>query len=170
MKKLNAKEAKKLLHLNEDEIKYIADIHNTMYQHNKAIQNNFQSSTLDDITFITKIFGYADKFKVFHWAAVSHAMHTQIDDFYAAIEQFKDDIAENIQGITGQFAPDVITKINIPGCTDPIECINNLRDTVLAYLDTDTVKNNPEYEGIRNICSGFIETVYKYIYLLRLCK
>ena len=171
MKKLNSKQVKYLSEtLTDEEIQYVTDINNTLYRQNYAKNEFDNQNSLSDIEFIAKIFGYSDKFKMFHWSAMTHSMHTQIDDFYSALESFKDAIAENIQGINGQFEQDVITKIDIPGCTDPIECINNLKDCVLRYMETTSVKENPEYEGVRNICSGFMETVYKYIYLLRLCK
>lgn len=171
MKKFNSKQVKFLSEtLSDEEIQYVADVNNTLYRQNYVKNNMDNNNTLSDVEFIAKIFGYADKFKMFHWSAVNHSTHTQIDDFYKALEDFKDAIAENVQGISGQFEKDIITKIDIPGCTEPLECINNLKDCVLNYMETSNVKNNPEYEGVRNICSGFMETIYKYIYLLRLCK
>lgn len=174
MKKLTSTQAKQLLKsLNEEEMQYIADINNTLYNQNKVRNlspDSSEEATLSDIVFISKIFGYVDKFKMFHWSAENHAMHEQIDDFYKEIEEFKDDLAENVQGIFGQFNPDTITKIDLPSCEDPITCINNLKDTVLAYMEQANVADSTEYEGVRNICSGFMETVYKYIYLFRLCK
>lgn len=171
MNKFNSKEVKALLeYLDEDEIQYVTDMNNTLYQQNVIKNSGKNDIPLNDIEFITKIFGFVDKFKMFHWSAVNHSMHEQIDDFYKKLDKFKDDLAENIQGISGQFKSDVITQINIPGCKDPLECINNLKDSVSNYLTSNKVAESPEYEGIRNICSGFMETIYKYIYLFRLCK
>lgn len=171
MNKFNSKEAKALLeYLDEDELQYVTDMNNTLYQQNIIKNAGKNDMGLSDIEFIVKIFGFVDKFKLFHWSANNHSMHDQIDDFYKILEKFKDDFAENIQGISGQFEPDVITKVNIPGCTDPLECINNLKDCVSNYLTSSKVAESPEYEGIRNICSGFMEAIYKYIYIFRLCK
>ena len=40
---------------------------------------------------------FADKFKNLHWAAKSMSYHKTIDDFWSEIENYKDEIAENIQ-------------------------------------------------------------------------
>ena len=40
---------------------------------------------------------FADKFKQLHWASCSMSMHKTIDDFWSEIENYKDEIAENVE-------------------------------------------------------------------------
>ena len=177
MAKLTSSQARALFEtLSEEELKYVADINNTLYQQNsvlnqrvKASETDITGASLHDISLIANLFGYADRFRMLHWSAVNHSTHEQIDNFYKELEKFKDDIAENIQGITGQFAANTITKVELPIIEDPIELLINLKDTVLNYFNS-LKEDQPEYEGVRNICSGFLEVCYKYIYLFRICK
>lgn len=122
------------------------------------------------IEFIRLIFAYADRFKVLHWAAANDSMHKRIDEFYAEIEKFKDNIAENVQGVLGQFRSDeVVRTINLDGLNGDAEtCIVSLRDDVEDYLRS--VNSLEHFEGVKNECSNFIETIYKFIYLFKLAK
>jgi len=111
---------------------------------------------------------FADKFKQLHWASYSMSYHKTIDEFGDELEEFKDAIAENIQSIIGQFNGDEITKLELPIQCDPICLINELKICVTNWFELH--KDDMEYEGCRNILSGFLETVHRYIYLFRLCK
>ena len=94
--------------------------------------------------------------------------HKTIDDFGEELEEFKDAIAENIQSVIGQFNGDEITKLELPIQNDPIQLINELKVCIVNWFEMH--KDDMEYEGCRNILSGFLETVHRYIYLFRLCK
>lgn len=121
-----------------------------------------------DIIFVAKIMAFADKFKQLHWASYSMDYHKTIDDFGDELEEFKDAIAENIQSIIGQFNGDEITKLELPIQNDPLQLINEVKICVVNWFELH--KDDMEYEGCRNILSGFLETVHRYIYLFRLCK
>ena len=89
MNKFNSKEAKALLeYLDKDELQYVTDMNNTLYQQNIIKNAGKNDMGLSDIEFIVKIFGFVDKFKLFHWSANNHSMHDQIDDFYKILENY----------------------------------------------------------------------------------
>lgn len=121
-----------------------------------------------DIIFIAKIMAFADKFKQLHWSAYSMSYHKSIDEFLDELETFKDDIAENIQSIIGQLSGNEISRLELPLTVEPLELINELKICVVNWFELH--KEDMEYEGCRNILSGFIETIHKYVYLFRLCK
>ena len=121
-----------------------------------------------DIIFVAKIMAFADKFKQLHWASYSMSYHKTIDDFGDELESFKDAIAENIQSVIGQFNGDEITKLELPIQNDPIQLINELKICVANWFELH--KDDMEYEGCRNLLSGFLEIVHRYIYLFRICK
>ena len=121
-----------------------------------------------DIIFVAKVMAFTDKFKQLHWASYSMDYHKTIDDFGDELEEFKDAIAENIQSIIGQFNGDEITKLELPIQNDPLQLINEVKICVVNWFELHI--DDMEYEGCRNILSGFLEVIHKYIYLFRLCK
>lgn len=150
-----------------DEVKYVASV--------KSLCDECDSCGCDececaDVLFVCKIMAFADKFRVLHWAAGNHATHTVLDDFCKALETFKDSVAENIQAICRQFTASegALMTIELPKNDNALEVINELKICCLNWLDTH--KDDREYEGCRNATSTFLETVYKTVYLLRLCK
>lgn len=139
----------------------IVDLHDGEYRKPKE-------EISKDVIFVAKIMAFADKFKQLHWASVSMDYHKTIDDFEEELEEFKDAIAENIQSVIGQFNGDEITKLELPIQSDPLCLINELKICVVNWFELH--KDDMEYEGCRNILSGFLETIHRYIYLFRLCK
>ena len=149
--------------ISNEEAKYVAGIRSTL-DDSKILIDSMQ----DDVIFITKIMAFADKFKALHWSAPTLSYHNAIDGFTKEIEKYKDDIAENIQSIIGQMEGNTITKLELPIGDDPLQIINEVKICVNNWFELH--KDDMEYEGCRNITSGFIEAIHKYIYLFRMCK
>ena len=127
-----------------------------------------EKGQMDDIIFVAKIMAFADKFKQLHWASYNMSFHKTIDEFGDELESFKDAIAENIQSVIGQFNGDEITNLLLPIQNDPIQLINELKICVVNWFELH--KDSMEYEGCRNLLSGFLEVIHRYIYLFRICK
>ena len=122
-----------------------------------------------NVVFICKIFAFCDKLRVLHWAATNMSYHNALDDFIKILEDYKDAIAENIQAVIGfQFKSSDFTQINLPIEDNPISVLNELKICLQNFLKDH--EDDIEYEGCRNATSGLLESVYKYIYVFRLCK
>jgi DNA-binding ferritin-like protein len=111
---------------------------------------------------------FADKFRALHWAARSMSYHKALDDFYDEIEKYKDEIAENIQSIIGQFTGKEFTKLELPIDDNPLSIINELKICVTNWLNLH--KDEDEYIGCESLTTAFLAVVHKYVYLFRLCK
>lgn len=142
------------------EVEYVAGIN--------SIINDTPEEQVDDIIYVNKIMAFADKFKNLHWAAKSMSYHKTIDDFWSEIENYKDEIAENIQAVIGQFTGKEFLKLELPVSENPLDVINELKICVNNFMELHA--DNIEYEGCRNATSGFLQIIHKYIYLFRLCK
>ena len=172
MKRKNTlnKEAVKAItqQITPEQVEYVRGVKQILVDLQDGEYNKSAEDISSDIIFVAKIMAFADKFKQLHWASVTMSMHKTIDDFGGELEEFKDAIAENIQSIIGQFNGDEITKLELPIQNDPLQLINEVKICVVNWFDLH--KDDMEYEGCRNILSGFLETVHRYIYLFRLCK
>ena len=113
---------------------------------------------------------FADKFRVLHWSADNHTIHTILDSFCKDIETYKDAVAENIQAINGQFKANnsLFRHIELPLNDEPLSIINELKICINNWMDFH--KDDVAYEGCRNATSTFLESLYKNVYLLRLAK
>ena len=151
-----------------EQAEYVRGVKQILVDLQNGEYNKSAKDVSEDIIFVAKIMAFADKFKQLHWASATMSMHKTIDDFGGELEGFKDAIAENIQSIIGQFNGDEITKLELPIQNDPLQLINEVKICVVNWFDLH--KDDMEYEGCRNILSGFLETVHRYIYLFRLCK
>ena len=172
MKRKNTlnKEAVKAItqQITPEQAEYVRGIKQILVDLQDGEYNKSAEDISSDIIFVAKIMAFADKFKQLHWASATMSMHKTIDEFGDELEGFKDAIAENIQSIIGQFNGDEITKLELPIQNDPLQLINEVKICVVNWFDLH--KDDMEYEGCRNILSGFLETVHRYIYLFRLCK
>ena len=172
MKRKNTlnKEAVKAItqQITPEQAEYVRGVKQILVDLQDGEYNKSAEDISSDIIFVAKIMAFADKFKQLHWASATMSMHKTIDEFGDELEGFKDAIAENIQSIIGQFNGDEITKLELPIQNDPLQLINEVKICVVNWFDLH--KDDMEYEGCRNILSGFLETVHRYIYLFRLCK
>ena len=91
-----------------------------------------------------------------------------IDEFYEEREAYKDEIAENIQSIIGQFTGKEFTKLELPINDNPLEVINELKICVTNWLSLHAGED--EYIGCESITTAFLAVIHKYVYLFRLCK
>lgn len=151
-----------LNNIDKADIQYITDINSNIEENKDLVKDE------NDIIFIAKLLGFYNKFKILHWAAYNDSIHIRVNEFSEILNNFIDAIAENLQSIIGQFTVEDITKVNIPIENDPISVINSLKDEVNNWFEIH--QEDIEYEGCRNIISGFLENIHKYIYLFRLCK
>lgn len=157
-----------------EQVQYVADIKNIYNDaeeelKDKNCENCNKECVCEEIVFLTKIIAFSDKFRALHWSAKTMSYHNALDEFCDEIESFKDAIAENIQSIIGQFEGFEFTTIKLPIDNNPLVVINELKVCVNNFLKCVS-ECGEEYEGVRNILSGFLETVHKYIYIFRLCK
>lgn len=118
-----------------------------------------------DILFVEYLMGYSDKVKLLHWSTPSYNMHKILDDFYGELESYKDAIAENIQSIVGDFNANQFLTLSIPSGDNPELLLSTIAKCVESWMEAH--KTDMKYEGCRNASSGFLETVHKYIYLVR---
>ena len=130
----------------------------------------FDSEQLaESVVFICKLFAFSDKLRVLHWAAPNMSYHNALDDFLEKFDEYKDAIAENIQGVINcQFSPADFTQINLPVEDNPICVLNEIKQCLDSFLTLHM--DDVAYEGCRNATSGMLETVYKYLYIFRICK
>jgi len=157
--------------LSPEQAEYVAGISSIRQEiknDNPELDEITSDKLSEDVIFITKIMAFADKFKNLHWSANSMDYHKALDDFGEELEEYKDDIAENIQSVIGQFSSNEITKLELPVGEDPLEIIDELKNCIVDWMELHM--DNMEYEGCRNASSDFLEIVHKYIYLFRLCK
>ena len=154
--------------ITSEQAEYVRGVKQILVDLQDGEYNKSAEDISSDIIFVAKIMAFADKFKQLHWASATMSMHKTIDEFGDELEGFKDAIAENIQSIIGQFNGDEITKLELPIQNDPLQLINEVKICVVNWFDLH--KDDMEYEGCRNILSGFLETIHRYIYLFRLCK
>lgn len=148
--------------LTPEETEYVAGISQTLKD------TNAPEEIKDDIIFVNKLIAFSDKFQNLHWAADNLSYHTSLNEFRRELEIYKDDIAENIQSIIGQFNGNQFTKLELPIGENPLDIINELKMCVHNWFELH--KDDIEYEGCRNSTSAFIETIHKYVYIFRLCK
>lgn len=148
------------------ETEYVAGISNILSDLND--NKEVSCECCDDVIYVAKIMAFCDKFKTLHWGASNMSYHKALDEFTEIIETYKDEIAENIQSIVGQFVSSQFTKLELPISNNPLEVINELKICVNNWLEAHS--DNIEYEGCRNATSGFLQDVHKYVYLFRLCK
>ena len=90
------------------------------------------------------------------------------DDILKSASDYKDAIAENIQSIIGKFNGNEFQSITLPISDDPLDVINQLKQTVENWMELHT--DDVAYEGCRNATSGFYESIRKYIYIFRICN
>ena len=165
-----------------EEVQYVSDVKFAMDDYkNKAKEYNDEcykkghddqccdcDKCCENAFYVTKIMSFADKFRVLHWAALNMSYHNAIDEFCKEIESYKDDIAENIQSIDGQFTGGEFHVIELPISDNPLEVINELKQCVVNFLEC--ISEKPEYEGCCNATEDFLQTIHKYIYIFRICK
>lgn len=154
--------------MNQDQVKYCAEINSICQDIDQKYPEAIDNGQEDDIIYIAKIMAFTDKFKNLHWAAANHSYHEALGKFGDELEDYKDNIAENIQSIIGQFKADEFTKLELPLGDDPLVIINELKQCVANWFNLHI--DDMEYEGCRNATSGFLEVIHKYVYLFRLCK
>ena len=150
--------------IDDEEVQYVQDV--------KSVYDNAKLSGCDekeceDILYVTKIIAFHEKFRVLHWAAKTMSYHNELDKFCDVIGGYKDAIAENIQSIIGQFKGNEFQSIVLPIANDPLDVIDQLRQTVESWMELHT--EDVAYEGCRNATSGFYESIRKYIYIFRIC-
>lgn len=126
---------------------------------------SYSSSQFKD--FLCVLEGFKTKFKNLHWSAYSNSIHVRIDELIDEISDYQDILAEEVQGIEGQFEPNFLKGTNFD-FTCPHEAINNL----ISRTDTfySKLPQTSDYAGVRSECEAFITQLHKLKYLFNLCK
>lgn len=115
--------------------------------------------------FINRIEGWKTRCKNLHWSAPKKNIHEYLDDFLDILSDYQDNLAEVYQGITGQFAPNMLKGI-------PCDALN--AQDFINEVDIKTrefysaLSDDVNYVGIKSECETFINNIKKYIYLFRL--
>jgi hypothetical protein len=159
--------------MDNDEVQYVSDvkcIEDECCKNEECCKCGFDSEELaENVVYVCKIMAFCDKLRVLHWAATNMSYHNALDDFIEVVEDYKDGIAENLQGLMNcQFCPEDFTQINLPVDNNPLGVANELKVCLNNFMDRHA--EDVAYEGCRNLTSQMLEDVYKYIYIFRLCK
>lgn len=117
--------------------------------------------------FLCVLEGFKTKFKNLHWSAYSNSIHVRIDELINEISGYQDILAEEVQGIEGQFEPNFLKGTNFD-FTCPHEAIDNL----ISRTDTfySKLPQTSDYAGVRSECEAFITQLHKLKYLFKLGK
>lgn len=118
------------------------------------------------IEFLNKIEGWKTRCKNLHWSAPKKNVHEYLDEFYAELMMFQDELAEGYMGMEGKLQPNALKGT-------PCEVLNANDLLVEVKLGvTEFYESLPQeisYKGIASECESFIQTVHKYRYLIGLC-
>ena len=117
--------------------------------------------------FLCVLEGFKTKFKNLHWSAYSNSIHTRIDELIDEISDYQDILAEEVQGIEGQFEPNFLKGTNFD-FTYPHEAIDNLISRTDVFYSK--LPQTSDYAGVRSECEAFITQLHKLKYLFNLCK
>lgn len=118
------------------------------------------------VQFISILEGYKTKVKNLHWAAPNMSTHLSLDDFLEIVSDYQDSIAEETQGIYGQFKPNDIIGTPLPD-VEGITMLQGLLPKVQAFYDN--LPQDSLHSGLRSETETFIHNINKYKYLFRLC-
>ncbi len=117
--------------------------------------------------FLCVLEGFKTKFKNLHWSAYNNSIHVRIDELIEEISDYQDILAEEVQGIYGQFEPNFLKGTNFDfNC--PHETINNLISRTDSFYSE--LPESPNFAGVRSECEAFITNLHKYKYLFELCR
>lgn len=117
--------------------------------------------------FLCVLEGFKTKFKNLHWSAYSNSIHVRIDELIDKISEYQDILAEEIQGIQGQFDPNFLKGTNFDfNC--PHEAITNLISRTDSFYSK--LPQSSDFAGVKSECEAFITSIHKYKYLFNLCK
>lgn len=118
------------------------------------------------IQFINRLEGWKTKCKNLHWAAPKKNIHIYLDEFLDVLSDYQDSLAEEYQGLTSHFQPNMLK--GIPSDTlNAMDLILEIKKGTIEFYDK--LPQEHCYAGIRSECETFIHNVLKYKYLFELC-
>lgn len=117
--------------------------------------------------FICVLEGFKTKFKNLHWSAYSNSIHVRIDELIDKISDYQDILAEEIQGIQGQFDPNFLKGTNFD-----FKCPHEAIDDLINRTDVfySKIPGTSNFAGVKSECETFITELHKYKYLFMLCR
>lgn len=116
------------------------------------------------VTYINKLEGYRVRTRECHWAAFNMSLHKLTDDVMKELEEYEDEIAEDAQGLYGQFEIGVLNPI-LPEAVDFDSMLVELRkDTAHLLKSLGEIK----FTGIVNILEEMVHKLNQWIYLTRI--
>lgn len=130
------------------------------YTSNKSLEDPFKE-------FICNLEGFKTKFKNLHWSAYNNSIHVRIDELIDIISDYQDILAEELQGIRGQFEPNFLKGTNFD-FTCPHDAIATLINKTTSFYSK--IPEQYDYAGIKSECEAFLTQLHKYKYLFMLCK
>ena len=121
----------------------------------------------DTVAFICLLSGWYDKVPNLHWSAPGDNTHLRLDEVKDFLDETRDAIAEDYQGINGTFKPNEINAIPCD-CLDANSFMKEIQVETLQYYDS--IPEESIYVGIKSECEVFIHNINKYIYLFTKCN
>ena len=88
-----------------------------------------------------------------------------LDEFVGILNDYQDNLAEVYQGITGQFAPNMLKGIPCDAL-NALDFINEVDIKTKEFYST--LPDDVNYVGIKSECETFINNIKKFIYLFKL--
>lgn len=130
-------------------------------------QNNIEEETITPqeavLDFIKYIEGVRIRFRELHWSAERNSKHVLTDDIISSLEDFEDNIAEDLMGVCG-FR--IKVGAVVPTMTNQVEL-----EALLCELHEFSVQlcasieNDKLYTGIVNELEDLIHNIGKWKYL-----
>lgn len=114
---------------------------------------------------VNKLHGFHTRIKECHYGAPNYNTHKLTDDFVGELDEFEDALVENASALYGFI---------MPGDLNPELPENMEFDTILEDIRGLAISVKREFSenlmasGIVNLTDDFIQTVNKYIYLLKI--
>lgn len=131
--------------------------------------DNYEYSNLSsNETVIPNLLAYHTYFKFAHWCASSMNLHKTIDDFYNLLSDYIDELAEVLQGISGQFKmSDLYIEDLDQNKVEVLDVINQMKQLLQNFVHD--FQDNEQYMGAIDITTTFLKEIAKYTYLFRMC-
>ena len=117
------------------------------------------------MSFINELEGYKTRFKNLHWSAQNDAIHVRIDELSSELASFQDEVAEVIQGVYGQFGPNVLSGTPV-NQSNPLDALKGLQTSVTNFHKT--ISDKQDLVGLLASVEAFMTTLNKYTYLFKI--
>lgn len=110
------------------------------------------------VDFINKLEGYKTAVKGIHWENTNNAEHKTCDDFYSAIGDYQDSIAEDMGFTYGRIEKTQLFPVTF--VFDNLEeLVRSLLEDVILFRQDVSTTNSPYDFGVLSITDDFIHAI-----------